>query len=86
MQVHILYQAFEALHSNVHIYKSLFYINTILVFVLLFVLRLFIVLSEINGIDSVMVRFKGEQAGWSPQGLHKTEIQFTDLTETDGSN
>lgn len=51
MQVQILYQAFEALHCNVHIYESLFYISTILVFVLLFVLVLFIVPSEINGID-----------------------------------
>jgi hypothetical protein len=44
------------------------------------------VLPEINGIDRVRVRFKGEQVGWSPQGLHETEIQFTDLTETDASS
>jgi hypothetical protein len=41
--------------------------------------------SEINGIDQVALRFKGKQAGWSPQGLYKMETQFTDLTETDAS-
>jgi hypothetical protein len=28
------------------------------------------------------IGFKGEQPGWSPQGLHKTETESTDFIET----
>jgi hypothetical protein len=27
-------------------------------------------------------RFKGERSGWSPRGLHETEIKPTDFIET----